>query len=56
MFLCVKPYLLGKLLEEIKHVVTEKQLFVSVAAGVPLEFMEEVSSSFSVHTLFCLLI
>eukprot|EP00795_Rhopilema_esculentum_P017263 gene17263-8826_t len=40
-FLCVKPYLLGKLLEEIKHVVTEKQLFVSVAAGVPLEFMEE---------------
>eukprot|EP00112_Aurelia_sp_Birch-Aquarium-sp1_P010516 Seg2241.4 transcript_id=Seg2241.4/GoldUCD/mRNA.D3Y31 product="Pyrroline-5-carboxylate reductase 3" protein_id=Seg2241.4/GoldUCD/D3Y31 len=40
-FLCVKPYLIGTVLEQVKHVVTERQLFVSVAAGVPLIFMEE---------------
>jgi len=40
-FLCVKPYLIGNVLEEIYHVTTDKQIFVSVAAGVPIEFMEE---------------
>lgn len=39
----MKPFLVGSILEEIRHVVTEKKILVSVAAGVPIEFMEDVS-------------
>ena len=41
-FLCVKPYLIGNVLEDVHHVVSNKKILVSVAAGVPIEFMEEV--------------
>ena len=41
-FLGVKPHILPGVLEEISTVVTEKHLLISVAAGVPIQFMEEV--------------
>lgn len=47
-FICVKPYLVGAVLDELKGVVTEKHLLVSVAAGVPIIFMEEVILCFQI--------
>jgi len=39
-FLCVKPHLLPGVLDEIAPAATSEHLFVSVAAGVTIEFME----------------
>ncbi|XP_066269503.1 pyrroline-5-carboxylate reductase 3-like isoform X2 [Branchiostoma lanceolatum] len=40
-FLSVKPHILPGVLQEIAPVVTKRHLMVSVAAGVPLQFLEE---------------
>ncbi|XP_078665649.1 pyrroline-5-carboxylate reductase 3-like isoform X1 [Branchiostoma floridae x Branchiostoma belcheri] len=40
-FLSVKPHVLPGVLQEIAPVVTKRHLMVSVAAGVPLQFLEE---------------
>ncbi len=42
-FIGVKPYLVGAVLEEVKDLVTEKNLLISIAAGVPVVFLEEVT-------------
>ncbi|GAX61439.1 pyrroline-5-carboxylate reductase [Candidatus Scalindua japonica] len=38
--LAVKPNVVGVILEELKNDITEKHLVVSIAAGIPLDFME----------------
>jgi pyrroline-5-carboxylate reductase len=38
--LAVKPYLVGELLIEIREVLRPNQILISVAAGVPIEFLE----------------
>jgi pyrroline-5-carboxylate reductase len=39
--LCVKPQQVQQVLEGVRHVVTAAQLFISVAASVPTEFLEK---------------
>lgn len=41
----VKPHIVGDVLEEIATSASEDQLFVSVAAGVTIKSIEEVSTS-----------
>jgi pyrroline-5-carboxylate reductase len=38
--LCVKPYTIGKVLDEIKQALREDQLLISIAAGVTIESMQ----------------
>jgi pyrroline-5-carboxylate reductase len=38
--LCVKPYTIGKVLDEIKAALREDQLLISIAAGVTIESMQ----------------
>jgi pyrroline-5-carboxylate reductase len=38
--LAVKPYLAGEVLDEIREILRPSQLLISVAAGVPIEFLE----------------
>eukprot|EP00794_Sanderia_malayensis_P001460 gene1460-1614_t len=40
-FIGVKPYLVGDVLEEVRDFVTSKNLIISIAAGVPIVFFEE---------------
>jgi pyrroline-5-carboxylate reductase len=39
--LAVKPYLVGEVLAEIREVLRPDQILISVAAGVPIEFLEK---------------
>ncbi|MEI6971041.1 MAG: pyrroline-5-carboxylate reductase [bacterium] len=39
-FLAVKPYQMGAILEEIRPAVSDKHLIISIAAGVPIQFIE----------------
>ncbi len=39
-FLAIKPNVTGKILEEVKSDITPNHLVVSIAAGIPLNFME----------------
>ncbi|MHC4268377.1 MAG: pyrroline-5-carboxylate reductase [Planctomycetota bacterium] len=38
--LAIKPNVMGKILEELKSNITSKHLVVSIAAGIPLDFIE----------------
>lgn len=44
MVLAVKPHLVTDVLQEISDFLTKEKMFVSIAAGVPLEVLESVSS------------
>lgn len=39
--LCVKPYTIGKVLDEIKNALREDQLLISIAAGVTIDSMQQ---------------
>ena len=41
-WLAVKPHAMGRVLSEIKPVVTDDHLFVSLAAGITLKSLEKV--------------
>ena len=47
-FLCVKPHILPGVLDGI-HKYSPDKLYVSVAAGVTIQFMEEVGGDFLLH-------
>eukprot|EP00798_Chlamydomonas_sp_ICE-L_P032364 gene32364-5055_t len=36
-FIAVKPQYVGVVLEEIKHLITDKHIIVSIAAGIPID-------------------
>ncbi len=38
--LAIKPNVMGKILEELKNNITSKHIVVSIAAGIPLDFIE----------------
>lgn len=42
MILAVKPNVMGSILEELKSDITPKHLVVSIAAGIPLDFIESI--------------
>jgi pyrroline-5-carboxylate reductase len=42
--LAVKPNIIGSILKELKNDITPKHLVVSIAAGIPLDFIESVLS------------
>jgi pyrroline-5-carboxylate reductase len=42
MILAVKPNVMGNILEELKSAITPKHLVVSIAAGIPLDFIESI--------------
>ena len=43
MVMAVKPHLVSDILQEISDFFTNEKMFVSIAAGVPLEILETVS-------------
>ena len=42
-YLSVKPYIVPEILDEIKEIVTKKNLIVSIAAGITTQTIETVS-------------
>lgn len=40
LFLTIKPNVMGNILEELKDVITPRHLVVSIAAGIPISFIE----------------
>ena len=55
-FLCVKPNSVSIVLEEIKKTLTPKKLFVSIAAGVKISYIEKYigrNRKFSTFSFYC---
>ena len=55
LFMAVKPNVLGGVLEEIKDVITENTLIISIAAGRSISFIEEhlCNKNCTIHLLWC---